>query len=197
MKAAQRAGLLCEIASSNVKMMTWWAISSFRQHHWPWLQHVKVKVQRHSQFGPNASNEKCTMDRVLFKIKYHYNSRKYVTLTFDIWTWHLTFDIDLWPWPLTLRMIHYYIDALKEKLQNKKNVWRHVTQNSTLYVSTKTTHPISISSNNILQPTRSVWLPVPKLCLKRWFSWFWCVWPWPSDFKVIWEFTICYCARLV
>ena len=40
--------------------------------------------QRHSQFGPNASNENCTMVRVLFRIKYYYNSRKYVTLTFNL-----------------------------------------------------------------------------------------------------------------
>ena len=40
--------------------------------------------QRHSQFSPSASNEKCTMGRVLFMIKYYYDSRKYVTLTFDM-----------------------------------------------------------------------------------------------------------------
>ena len=66
------------------------------------------------------------MGRVLFMIKYYYNSRKYVTLTFDIW--HDDLDLFSWPWPwcLTLRLIYYYIDALKKTLQI--NVWRHVTQ---------------------------------------------------------------------
>ena len=63
-----------------------WNRFLFRLHHWPWLQHVKVKD---SQFGPNASNENCTMVRVLFRIKYYYNSRKYLTLTFNL---------DIWPW---------------------------------------------------------------------------------------------------
>ena len=86
--------------------MTSWAIASFRQHHWPWLQHVNVKGQWHSQFSPNASHEKCTMGRVLSMIKYYYNSGKYVTLTFDIWPWPLC---------LTLRLIYCYIVLWRQK----------------------------------------------------------------------------------
>ena len=65
------------------------------------------------------------MDSVLFRIQYHYNSKKYVTLTFDIC-----------PWPLSLTLTFMYdleIDLLmhwcfKDKNCKQINVWRHVTQ---------------------------------------------------------------------
>ena len=114
MKAAQRAGLLFEITSSNVKMMTQWAIASFRQHHWPWLQHIKVKGQGHSQFSPNASNE--SIQWVEYYIWYNIT-----TIVDNAWPWPLTFDLDLfpWPWRLTLTLICYNSDALKKTLQTK------------------------------------------------------------------------------
>ena len=43
-------------------------------------------------------NQRCTMGRILLMIKYYYNSRKYVTLTFD-----------LSPLPLTMM---FYLDIL-------------------------------------------------------------------------------------
>ena len=116
--------LTLTIASSNVKMMTQWAIDSFRQHHWPWLQHVNVKGQGHSQFSPNASNEKCTMGRVLFMITYYYNSGKFVTLTFDMWPWPFCLTLTLM-FDLEVDILLHW--ALKTKL-SKKKVWRHVTQ---------------------------------------------------------------------
>ena len=122
----------------------------FRMHHWHWLQHVKG--QEHSQFGRNASNEKCTIDSLLFRIQYHYNSKK------NTWPWHLTFDLDFcpwpWPWCMTLRLIYYCIDALKNKncktnkcltSRDAKTVYRYIGDNI----------PISISSKNMMRPTRT------------------------------------------
>ena len=65
---------------------------------WHWL----VENLRRNQFGPNSLNERCIM--ILFMMKYYYNSRKYVTLTFEIWPWLILtlifdFEIDiLLPW---------------------------------------------------------------------------------------------------
>ena len=106
-------------------------IASFRLHHWPWLQHVNVKGQWHSQVGPNASNEKCTMGRVLFRIKYYYNDRKYVTLIFDIWPWPfpLIFDLEigiLLPWCFEDKIANFCFDI----------TWR---KNGTSYVNAETT----------------------------------------------------------
>ena len=58
-------------------------------------QRSKAKGQGHSQFSPSASNEKCTMGRVLLMIQYYYNSRKYVTLTFDMWPWLVSLTLTL------------------------------------------------------------------------------------------------------
>ena len=64
------------------------------------------------------------MGRVLFIIKYYYNSGKYVTLTFDLWHMTLTFFLDLdpyaWPWGWSIATLFFE--------DNKINVWRHVTQ---------------------------------------------------------------------
>ena len=97
----------------------------FRLHHWHWLQHVNVKGQEHSQFGHKASNEKCTMDSALFRIQYHYNSQKYVTLTFDIWHWLLSLTLTLM-YDLEIDLLLHW--CFKEKNCQKINVWRHVTQ---------------------------------------------------------------------
>ena len=83
---------------------------------WHWL----VEDLRHNQFGPNSLNGMCIM--ILFMMKYYYNSRKYVTLTFEIWPW-LIFDI--WPWYLTLILIYYYLDASKKKLMPWRKKTRH------------------------------------------------------------------------
>ena len=58
-------------------------------------QRSKAKGQGHSQFSPSASNEKCTMGRVLLMIQYYYNSRKYVTLNFDMWPWLVSLTLTL------------------------------------------------------------------------------------------------------
>ena len=79
---------------------------------WHWL----VEDLRHNQFGPNSLTERCIM--ILFMMKYYYNSRKYVTLTFEIWPW---FIFDFWPWYLNLRLIYYYLDASKKNWSFEKN----------------------------------------------------------------------------
>ena len=72
---------------------------------------------RTQSIGPSNSNEKCAMSRVLFRIniaaiqKIRDLDLIYLTLTFS-----LTFDLDIWPWYLTLRLICYYLDALKKTL---------------------------------------------------------------------------------
>ena len=108
-----REWVLCEIASFSDCII------------WHWLQHVNVKGQEHSQFGRKASNEKCTMDSILFRIQYHYNSQKYVTLTFDIWPWLLSLTLTLM-YDLEIDILLHW--CFKEKNCNKINVWRHVTQ---------------------------------------------------------------------
>ena len=129
--------------------------------------------------GPNDSNEKCAMSRVLFGINI-----ADVTLTFYIWPWpfSLTFDLDIWPWDwsvITLMLLgkHY------------KNVLFDVTwrKNGTSFVRTETNLPISILSVNILQPTRSLYdFRFQSYGSKGDFHGIWCVWSWPWHFKVIW-----------
>ena len=84
---------------------------------WQWQR------SRTQSIGPNDSNEKCAMSRVLFGI----NIRDLGKIRdLDLLHLTLTLFLDLWPWYLTLRLIYYYLDALKKTLQ-KCIVWRHVT----------------------------------------------------------------------
>ena len=79
---------------------------------------------RTQSIGPNDSNEKCAMSRVLLRINIAAMQK---IRDLDLLHLTLTFSLDLWPWYLTLRLICCYIDALKKTLQNVL-FWRHVTQ---------------------------------------------------------------------
>ena len=100
--------------------------------------------------------------------------RKYVTLTFYIWPWPfpltLIFDLEinlLLPWCIVLTSC----DA----------------KTGTSFVRTETNLSISILSVNILQTTRSLYdFRFQSYGSKGDFHGFWCVWPWPWHFKVIW-----------
>ena len=76
---------------------------------WRWQR------SRTQSIGPNDSNEKCAMSRVLFGIniaaiqKIRDLDLLHLTLTF--------FFLDLWPWYLTLGLICYYLDAFRKTLQ--------------------------------------------------------------------------------
>ena len=75
---------------------------------WQWQR------SRTQSIGPNDSNERCAISRVLFRINI-------AAITENTWPWPFTSDLDLfldlWPWYLTLRLIYYYLDALKKTLQ--------------------------------------------------------------------------------
>ena len=69
---------------------------------------------RTQSIGPNDSNEKCAMSRVLFRINIAAIQK---IRDLDLIHLTLTFFLDIWPWYLTLRLICYYLDALKKTLQ--------------------------------------------------------------------------------
>ena len=75
---------------------------------WQWQR------SRTQSIGPNDSNEKCAMSRVLFGINIAAIQK---IRDLDLLHLTLTFFLDLWPWYLTLRLIYYYLDALKKTLQ--------------------------------------------------------------------------------
>ena len=131
---------------------------------WQW------KRSRTQSIGPNDSNERCAISRVLFRINI-------AAITENTWPWPFTSDLDLFPWPLTLIfdletdiLLPWCFEENITKMYCFDVTWR---QNGTSYVRTETNLPISILSVNILQPTRSLYdFPVPKLWIKRWFSWY-------------------------
>ena len=102
------------------------------------------------------------MSRILFMMKYYYNSRTYVTLTFEIWHWP---PFDTWPWYLfdleTDLLLPWCFEENITKMYCFDVTWR---KNGTSYVRMETNLPISILSVNMLQ----------------------CVWPRLWYFKVIW-----------
>ena len=75
---------------------------------WQWQR------SRTQSIGPNDSNEKCAMSRVLFGINIAAIQK---IRDLDLLHLTLTFFLDIWPWYLTLRLIYYYLDALKKTLQ--------------------------------------------------------------------------------
>ena len=75
---------------------------------WQWQR------SRTQSIGPNDSNEKCAMSRVLFWINIAAIQK---IRDLDLLHLTLTFFLDRWPWYLTLRLIYYYLDALKKTLQ--------------------------------------------------------------------------------
>ena len=75
---------------------------------WQWQR------SRTQSIGPNDSNEKCAMSRVLFRINI-----AAIQKIRDLDLLHLTLT-SFWPWYLTLRLIYYYIDSSKKKLM----LWR-------------------------------------------------------------------------
>ena len=82
--------------------------------HWLWQR------WRTQSIGPNDSNEKCAMSRVLFRINIAAIQK---ISDLDLLHLTLTFSLDLWPWNLTLRPIYYYLDALKKTNRGIFNVW--------------------------------------------------------------------------
>ena len=111
--------------------------------------------------------------------------------TENTWPWPFTFDLDLFPWPLTLifdletdLLLPWCFEENITKMYCFDVTWR---KNGTSYVRTETNLPISILSVNILQPTRSLYgFRFQSYGSKGDFHGFWCVWPWPWHFKVIW-----------
>ena len=96
---ALRECILCKIG------LTDWVIYLVD---WQWQR------SRTQSIGPNDSNEKCAMSRVLFGINIAAIQK---IRDLDLLQLTLTFFLDLWPWHLTLRLIYYYLDALKKTLQ--------------------------------------------------------------------------------
>ena len=95
----------------------------------------------------------------------------------------LTFDLDIWPWDWSTITLMLWRKHYKNVL-----FWRHVTQKRHL-ICYNGDHPndFSILSVNILQPTRSLYgFRFKSYGSKGDFHGFWCVWPWPWNFKVIW-----------
>ena len=78
---ALRECILCKIG------LTDWVIYLVD---WQWQR------SRTQSIGPNDSNEKCAMSRVLFGINIAAKN------TENMRPWPFTFDFDLFPWPLTL-----------------------------------------------------------------------------------------------
>ena len=68
---------------------------------WQWQR------SRTQSIGPNHSNEKCAMSRVLFGINIAAIQK---ICDLDLLHLTLTFFLDIWPWYLTLRLIYYYLD---------------------------------------------------------------------------------------
>ena len=96
---ALRECILCKIG------LTDWVIYLVD---WQWQR------SRTQPIGPNDSNEKCAMSRVLFGINIAAIQK---IRDLDLLHLTLTFFLDIWPWYLTLRLIYYYLDALKKTLQ--------------------------------------------------------------------------------
>ena len=107
------------------------------------------------------------MGRVLFRINID-------AITEHTWPWplSLTLFLDLWPWHLTLRLICYCLDDLKKKLQTN-NIWSHVTPKWYVVRRSAFDSPHRYFFKEYFATNKkSLLLPVPKLWLKRWFSWF-------------------------
>ena len=96
---ALRECILCKIG------LTYWVIYLVD---WQWQR------SRTQSIGPNDSNEKCAMSRVLFGINIAAIQK---IRDLDLLHLTLTFFLYIWPWHLTLRLIYYYLDALKKTLQ--------------------------------------------------------------------------------
>ena len=123
------------------------------------------------------------MSRVLFGI----NIRDLGNIR-DLDLLHLT--VTIFPWPLTLIFDHetylllpWCFEENITKMYCFDVTWR---KNGSWYVRTETNLSISILSVNILQPTRSLYdFRFQSYGSKCDFHGFWCVWPWPWQFKVI------------
>ena len=166
---ALRECILCKIG------LTDWVIYLVD---WQWQR------SRTQSIGPNDSNEKCAMSRVLFGINIAAIQK---IRDLDLLQLTLTFFLDLWPWYLTLRLIYYYLDALKKTLQKCIVLTSRDAKTAPHMLERRKHIPISILSVNILQPTRSLYdFRFQSYGSKGDFHGIWCVWPWPWHFKVIW-----------
>ena len=145
---------------------------------WQWQR------SRTQSIGPNDSNERCAISRVLFRINI-------AAITENTWPWPFTSDLDLFPWPLTLifdletdLLLPWCFEENITKMYCFDVTWR---KNGTSYVRTETNLLISILSVSILQPTRTLYgFRFQSYGSKGDFNGFWCVWHWPWHFKVIW-----------
>ena len=86
---------------------------------WQWQR------SRTQSIGPNDSNERCAISRVLFRINI-------AAITENTWPWPftsdldlfpLTFDLDIWPWDWSIITLMLWRKHYKNVL-----FWRHVTQ---------------------------------------------------------------------
>ena len=99
----------------------------------------------------------------------------------------LTFFLDIWPWYLTLRLIYYYLDVLKKTLQKCIVLTSRDAKTAPHMLKRRPTYRLVFLSVNILQPTRSLYdFRFQSYSSKGDFHGFWCAWPWPWHFKVIW-----------
>ena len=173
-------------------LQKWW--------HWPWPLSDFKKNKRGSFFNYNTSYVKKSGRSVQWCGLYIANRRT----NKHTWPWPFTFHLDVFPWHLTLifdletdLLLPWCFEENITKMYCFDVTWR---KNGTSYVITETTLTISILSVNILQPTRSLYgFRFQSYGSKGDFNGFWCVWPWPWHFKVIWfcEFAICSLAWLV
>ena len=139
---ALRECILCKIG------LTVWVIYLVD---WLWQR------SRTQSIGPNDSNERCAMSRVLFRINI-------AAITENTWPWPFTFDRDLFPWPLTL------IFDLEINLLIPWCFEENITK--CIVLSVNILQPTSFVSKHFATNQKSLRLPVPKLWLKRWCSWF-------------------------
>ena len=105
------------------------------------------------------------MGRVLFMIKYYYNSRKYVTLTLDMWPWLVSLTLTL----IFDLVLHW---CFEEQMVYKINIWRHVTQKRYVVRYIRDNSPDRYFFKEHDAPNQMfLRLPVPKVWFKRWFWW--------------------------
>ena len=157
------------------------------QTEWFYLVDWQWQRSRTQSIGPNDSNEKCAMSRVLFGINIAAIQK---IRDLDLLHLTLTFFLDLWPWYLTLifdletyLLLPWCFEENITKMYCFDVTWR---KNGTSYVRTETNLSISILSVNILQPTRSLYdFRFQSYGSKGDVHGFWCVWLWPWHFKVI------------
>ena len=144
---ALRECILCKIGHTD------WVIYL---EDWMW-----PKVKDTINWSYNDSNKKCAMSRVLFRINIAAIKK---IRDLDILHLTLTFSLDLWPWYLTLRLIYYYLDALKKTLHKCIVLTARDAKTAPTMLEWR-----YFVSKHFATNQKSLRLPVPKLWLKMWF----------------------------